>query len=261
MPQRDARSRGAPRSVAGALQPLARPRAFRRRRDDAGHRKLRAVRRSGFRAPPSRAYPFNISDRSSEQREHARRDVHGAPRAARQPLRREPGARDPRRDRRCAAASVFREGDVETVRGWVRDSQIRWGIDGAHRARFGLPATHEHTWRFGLERLLLGYALPGGNERLFAGILPVRRGRRQPRRACSAASRATPKARSRSTRRSPERSRSRDGASSCTACSRDFFDPPEERAEELEAVRAAVARDRPRSARGALYAGGPARRW
>ncbi|MGZ5258239.1 MAG: exodeoxyribonuclease V subunit gamma [Burkholderiales bacterium] len=64
------------------------------------------------------------------------------------------------------------EGDLDTVHAWVREAQIRWGIDGKHRASFDLPATHEHTWRFGLDRLLLGYALPGGNERLFAGVLP-----------------------------------------------------------------------------------------
>lgn len=62
--------------------------------------------------------------------------------------------------------------DLDTVHGWVRDSGIRWGIDAAHRARLGVPGTAEHTWRFGLERLLLGYALPGEGVRLFGGILP-----------------------------------------------------------------------------------------
>jgi exodeoxyribonuclease V gamma subunit len=66
----------------------------------------------------------------------------------------------------------FAEGDLDTVHAWVREAQIRWGVDGEHRASFDLPATHEHTWRFGLDRLLLGYALPGGNERLFANVLP-----------------------------------------------------------------------------------------
>jgi exodeoxyribonuclease V gamma subunit len=64
------------------------------------------------------------------------------------------------------------EDDLDTVHRWVRDAQIRWGIDAAHRASLALPATAEHTWRFGLDRLLLGYALPGGNERLFGDILP-----------------------------------------------------------------------------------------
>jgi exodeoxyribonuclease V gamma subunit len=64
------------------------------------------------------------------------------------------------------------EEDLDTIHRWVREAQIRWGIDAAHRAGLGLPGTAEHTWRFGLDRLLLGYALPGGNERLFADILP-----------------------------------------------------------------------------------------
>lgn len=64
------------------------------------------------------------------------------------------------------------EDDMDTVHRWVREANIRWGIDAAHRVSLGLPATHEHTWRFGLDRLLLGYALPGAGERLFADILP-----------------------------------------------------------------------------------------
>ena len=64
------------------------------------------------------------------------------------------------------------EADLETVRRWVREAQIRWGIDAAHRARFDVPAAHEHTWRFGLTRLLLGYALAGKEERLFEDVLP-----------------------------------------------------------------------------------------
>jgi exodeoxyribonuclease V gamma subunit len=62
--------------------------------------------------------------------------------------------------------------DVETVRGWVRDTAIYWGEDQNHRARLGLPATKEGTWKNGLERLLLGYALPGGMRRFFRDILP-----------------------------------------------------------------------------------------
>jgi exodeoxyribonuclease V gamma subunit len=63
------------------------------------------------------------------------------------------------------------EGDLDAVARWVREAGIRWGIDAAHRARLNLPATPEHTWRFGLERLLLGYALPAGGERLFMHVL------------------------------------------------------------------------------------------
>jgi len=63
------------------------------------------------------------------------------------------------------------EEDGERIRGWVDEVAIRWGRDGSHREALGLPAYDENTWRAGLDRLLLGYAMTGGNE-LYAGILP-----------------------------------------------------------------------------------------
>lgn len=65
------------------------------------------------------------------------------------------------------------EADLPQVQRWVRDAGIRWGIDAAGRAQLGLPATAEHTWRFGLDRLLLGWALPGRNRRLDGDVLPL----------------------------------------------------------------------------------------
>ena len=62
--------------------------------------------------------------------------------------------------------------DVEAVTAWVRESGIRWGIDADHRARVGVPAEAQNTWRFGLDRLLLGIAMRGNDERLFQGVLP-----------------------------------------------------------------------------------------
>ena len=62
--------------------------------------------------------------------------------------------------------------DLAQVRRWVREVGIRWGIDAESKRTWGLPATAEHTWRTGLDRLLLGYALPGGGRELYAGILP-----------------------------------------------------------------------------------------
>ena len=62
--------------------------------------------------------------------------------------------------------------DIETVERWIRDTRIRWGIDNKSRQQLGLPATSENTWQVGMDRLLLGYALPGKNQLMFAGILP-----------------------------------------------------------------------------------------
>jgi len=64
------------------------------------------------------------------------------------------------------------EEDLETIRNWIKETSIRWGIDEDHRLFHGLPAFPEHTWRAGLSRLLLGYALPGDGARMFGGILP-----------------------------------------------------------------------------------------
>ena len=62
--------------------------------------------------------------------------------------------------------------DLDSIRDWLRETGVRWGVDAADRAARGLPEVPDHTWRSGLDRLLLGYALPGGGTRLFAGVLP-----------------------------------------------------------------------------------------
>ncbi len=66
----------------------------------------------------------------------------------------------------------FVDDDLEIVRRWIRDTGIRWGIDETTRENLGLPETREHTWRAGLDRMLLGYALPGRRHAMFDGILP-----------------------------------------------------------------------------------------
>ena len=62
------------------------------------------------------------------------------------------------------------EAQVQQCRDWVREVNIRWGVDQAFRKQFAEQNTFEHTWVYGLDRLLLGYALPG--ERLLGGVLP-----------------------------------------------------------------------------------------
>ena len=67
------------------------------------------------------------------------------------------------------------DGDLDLVRRWVKETAIRWGIDGQGRSKLGLPAFSENTWKAGLERLLLGYAMPGFEEHMFQGVLPYDR--------------------------------------------------------------------------------------
>ncbi len=61
--------------------------------------------------------------------------------------------------------------DLEQLREWINQAAIRWGVDGAHRAREGMPADARFTFRDGLDRLLLGYALPDGLPVPFQGLL------------------------------------------------------------------------------------------
>jgi len=53
------------------------------------------------------------------------------------------------------------ERELGRVARWIEQSGIRWGEDAAQREKLGLPALPETTWRFGLDRLLFGYAMPG----------------------------------------------------------------------------------------------------
>ncbi|MCK6506734.1 exodeoxyribonuclease V subunit gamma [Myxococcota bacterium] len=65
------------------------------------------------------------------------------------------------------------EADGATCREWLELAAVRWGEDPENRVAFGNPALREHTWRWGLDRLLLGYAMEGGGRRLYDGLLPV----------------------------------------------------------------------------------------
>jgi exodeoxyribonuclease V gamma subunit len=64
------------------------------------------------------------------------------------------------------------ERDLVRIQEWLKQAGVRWGRDASHRASLELPALSENTWREGLDRLLLGYALRTQPTQLFHGILP-----------------------------------------------------------------------------------------
>jgi exodeoxyribonuclease V gamma subunit len=49
--------------------------------------------------------------------------------------------------------------DLERVQQWARDAGVRWGLDAAHRARYGLGSIPQNTWGTSLDRVLLGAAM------------------------------------------------------------------------------------------------------
>jgi exodeoxyribonuclease V gamma subunit len=64
------------------------------------------------------------------------------------------------------------ESDLELVEWWIKKTNIRWGYDALSKEKMGIPGFHENTWKAGLDRLILGYAMPGRDTNMFSGILP-----------------------------------------------------------------------------------------
>jgi len=46
------------------------------------------------------------------------------------------------------------------IREWLSETHTRWALSAEHKADFDLPETKNNTWRAGLDRLLLAYAMP-----------------------------------------------------------------------------------------------------
>ncbi len=61
---------------------------------------------------------------------------------------------------------------VGVIRRALVRAGVRWGVDGAHRAGFGLPAEEANTWRFAQRRMMAGYAM-GEEIAVWHGIAPM----------------------------------------------------------------------------------------
>jgi len=61
--------------------------------------------------------------------------------------------------------------DLPKLRQWIKGAGISWGLNGEQRTQFELPdGLEQNTWTFGLDRMLLGYAVGKGGE--WNGIEP-----------------------------------------------------------------------------------------
>lgn len=110
-------------------------------------------------APGERFIPFSISDRTADQESPI---LTTFLRLLSLP------------DSRCSAAELleilelpavmrkfgFDNRQFEKVKLWVEEAGIRWGLDDNTASHFSLPHQHQNTWLFGLNRMLLGYAMP-----------------------------------------------------------------------------------------------------
>ncbi|QKJ88485.1 exodeoxyribonuclease V subunit gamma [Paramixta manurensis] len=70
-----------------------------------------------------------------------------------------------------AARFAIDEEGLRRLRHWVSEAGIRWGLDDEAVRALALPATGQHTWHFGITRMLLGYAMESESGD-WQGILP-----------------------------------------------------------------------------------------
>ncbi|MFT8232629.1 exodeoxyribonuclease V subunit gamma [Pseudomonas guariconensis] len=61
------------------------------------------------------------------------------------------------------ARFAIAQSDLPTLHRWIEGAGIRWGLSAKQRATLGLPeGLEQNSWRFGLRRMLLGYAVGVG---------------------------------------------------------------------------------------------------
>lgn len=63
------------------------------------------------------------------------------------------------------------EADLELIRHWLSDTQVRWGRSGDHKHALGFPSLNQNTWQAAIDRLFIGYAV-GSDEEFVDGVLP-----------------------------------------------------------------------------------------
>jgi len=61
---------------------------------------------------------------------------------------------------------------LQHIRKWIYESGIRWSLDDNMREQFDLPPVDTNSWRFGLQRMFVGYAMPAHSVGLFDGVAP-----------------------------------------------------------------------------------------
>lgn len=66
----------------------------------------------------------------------------------------------------------FTDDDLEVITGWVRQANIRWGLDREHRLPYHVDFVH-NTWRFGIDRILAGVAMSDDSNAWIDATLPL----------------------------------------------------------------------------------------
>ncbi|CAL4322967.1 exodeoxyribonuclease V subunit gamma [Buchnera aphidicola] len=49
--------------------------------------------------------------------------------------------------------------DIKIIKTWIKDTNIRWGIDKKHKKKSGIYPTFQNTWKYGIKKIILGYGI------------------------------------------------------------------------------------------------------
>lgn len=53
----------------------------------------------------------------------------------------------------------LKNGDIDVISGWLQNSRVAWALDADFRTRFEVPSIAEHTFAWGMDRMLAGYVM------------------------------------------------------------------------------------------------------
>ena len=67
----------------------------------------------------------------------------------------------------------FDEETADAIAAVIEDSNVRWGLDAGHRARWNAGLVADHTWRRGLDRALSGVFYADSSVRVVGAIAPL----------------------------------------------------------------------------------------
>jgi exodeoxyribonuclease V gamma subunit len=65
------------------------------------------------------------------------------------------------------------QAELNIIEKYVENAGVRWGIDSKYKKEAGFPEFEENTWQFGIQRLMLGYAMPENSNAFFCNFLPA----------------------------------------------------------------------------------------
>ena len=67
----------------------------------------------------------------------------------------------------------FDEETAEAISEVIEDTNVRWGLDGAHRSLWNAGTGDDHTWRRGLDRALAGVFYADSSVRVVGAVAPL----------------------------------------------------------------------------------------